>query len=372
MSESHPASSDSSNRDADLHRTLIEDLRRGGYGRDLRGDFRDLYRFYMDEEHRERLAAMSRWKRGIFLTLWLLKALIQRLSPARRLMSLVAFLLFSAGNWTMGIMGFGFYPDMQILGFALLVIVLMLELKDKLLARDELEVGRAVQLALMPEGPPEVPGWEIWLFTRPANDVGGDLVDSLPLGDGRVALMLGDVSGKGLGAALVMAKLQATLRALAAERESLPELGRAVNRILCRDGIPGRFATLLYFEIEADSGTLRMVNAGHIPPTVFRESDTESPPPVSLPLGFRPEAEYREQVLEVPPGGLVLGYSDGLTEAMDPRGLFFGDVGLPRMLEGLEEKGAREAGHMLVSAVERFAGEERPSDDLSLILLKRQ
>src|SRR5512138_3275825 len=92
--------------------------------------------------------------------------------------------------------------------------VLMLELKDKLLARSELEAGRTVQLALMPDRPPVVPGWDIWLYSRSANDVGGDLVDYLQIDPQRLGVMLGDVAGKGLPAALLMAKLQATLRAL--------------------------------------------------------------------------------------------------------------------------------------------------------------
>ena len=102
------------------------------------------------------------------------------------------------------------------LGIAILLFILMLELKDKLLAREELEAGRAVQRALMPDSGPTIPGWDVSLFTRSANDVGGDLVDYVPLDDQRNGLVLGDVAGKGLPAALLMAKLQSTLRALAA------------------------------------------------------------------------------------------------------------------------------------------------------------
>jgi sigma-B regulation protein RsbU (phosphoserine phosphatase) len=299
-----------------------------------------------------------------------MKSMILSLSPGRRLLLLLSIILtWLSGTYTLGRytfdMGFGKW------GFVIILIVLMLELKDKLLAREELETGRAIQLALLPEDNPSLPGWEIWLFSRTANEVGGDLVDYIRLSHKRLGLALGDVSGKGLGAALLMAKLQATLRALVTDLMSLAELGLRTNQIFCRDGISGRFATLLYLEIRPDSGHIRLLNAGHMPPMVLRAGIIEEIQPSGLPVGTVPEATYEEQALDLEPGDLLINYTDGLTEACDARGRFFGEVGLSDLIHTLRGLSAEEAGSRIVSAVEAFIGNERPSDDLALIVLRR-
>jgi hypothetical protein len=209
MNESHSQS----RKKQKLRHVIMEDLRSGDLKRNVMRDLRDLYTFYLDEEERDRLAKMGRLKRWVLIVGWLAKNLFLNLSPARRVLLLISLWFaiqsrveFKVGDSTIG-------TNLTVWGFLLILVILMLELRDKLLARNELEVGRAVQLALLPDDLPRVPGWDIWLYTRSANEVGGDLVDYLPIQDDRLGLALGDVSGKGLGAALLMAKLQATLRA---------------------------------------------------------------------------------------------------------------------------------------------------------------
>lgn len=347
--------------DKKFGKAVLDDLRRGGLKRTLRRDLKDLYHFYLDEDRQAQLAAMNRFKRGIFRLAWLLKSLILKLTPIRRILLLVCLVLFFYGEFSF----------LSIVSLIILLLILMLELKDKLLALDELQIGRAVQLALLPDRNPSVPGWEIWLFTRPANDVGGDLVDYLLVGEDRLGVVLGDVTGKGLAAALLMAKLQGTLRALAPDSESLPELGARMNRILCRDGLPNRFATLVYLELEPDSGLLRVLNAGHPPPIALRCAGVEKLPPVAPLLGFLPEANYTDQSIELQPGDLLLVYSDGLTEACNDQGDFFGDERLPALLPQLQGLSAEAAGDRLLAEFELFVGDEYRSDDLSLVLLKR-
>jgi hypothetical protein len=353
-----------------LGKTVLSDLKRGDLTHSWRQDLRDLYGFYLDEESRERLDRMNRVKKWFLVGFWLLKSMILSLSPGRRLLLLLSIILtwlsgtYTIGNHTVD-MGFGKW------GFLIILIVLMLELKDKLLAREELETGRAIQLALLPKDNPKLSGWEIWLFSRTANEVGGDLVDYIRLSDARLGLALGDVSGKGLGAALLMSKLQATLRALVTDLPSLADLGVRTNEIFCRDGISGKFATLLYLEIRPDSGHIRMLNAGHMPPMVIRSEGVEEFQPSGLPVGTVPEATYEEQALDLEPGDLLVNYTDGLTEACDARGRFFGEVGLEDLIPTLRGLSAKDAGSRIVSAVGAFIGEERPSDDLALIVLRR-
>jgi len=354
-----------------IGKRLYADVSGGEIPRTLRRDLDELYDFYLDEEDRLKLSSMGRLKRWFFLAGWLFRELVLKLTPLRRVLVLIAIVLYLQGEVRFtsatASVSIGFTP----ISIFLLLVVIMLELKDKLLARDELAVGRAVQLALMPQSAPEIPGWDVWLYTRPANDVGGDMVDCIPLGGGRWALALGDVSGKGLGAALLMAKLQSTLRAIVPGPHGLAELGAQVNRILCRDGLPGKFTTLVYLEVEHDSPTVRLLNAGHPPPIVRQLGETRTLKPQAPPLGVVPESAYREEAVEVEPGGLLLLYSDGVTDAHDAKWEFFGEDRLLALLPWLDDVGSEEGGRRILEAVAKFAGDERPFDDLSLILLRR-
>ncbi|OGF64883.1 MAG: hypothetical protein A2Y62_13245 [Candidatus Fischerbacteria bacterium RBG_13_37_8] len=339
--------------------------------RTLRRDIKELYNFYLDEERRRKLDSMKRMRRWFYIIWWTIKSLIQKLSPARRIVLVISLICFILGNTRLHYGNTVFALDLQPLAFMLVFLVLMLELKDKLLFREELEAGRAVQLSLMPKQGPSIPGWEIWLFTRPANDVGGDLVDYLKIIENQWAIILGDVSGKGLAAALLMAKLQATVRALASDKKSLIELGRQLNHILCRDGITARFATMLYMEVNARSGKVRILNAGHIPPVIIDQKQVTYLTPVAMPLGAFPDAKFKEQILELPPDALLVCWSDGLTDACNTAGEFFGEERLKALFSKLQGLTAEQVGMLLRKEVEQFVGEARAHDDFSIVILKR-
>jgi serine phosphatase RsbU (regulator of sigma subunit) len=363
---------DPADRSRPAWKVTLADLFKDDLARTLRRDFHDLYGFYLDRERREKLAAMGWLRRTLWLTAWLVKSLFQKLTPARQLLFLLAVVFFFTPQiqWQEGTVQLNL--EARLLGFAILLLVLMLELKDKLLAKDELAVGRAVQMALLPDRNPEIPGWDVWLYTRPANDVGGDLVDYLAVGGDRTGLALGDVAGKGLGAALLMAKLQATLRALAPGADDLAELGRRVNRIFCRDGLPNRFATLLYLELAGGGDSVRVLNAGHLPPLVIRPAGVDTLEPVATPLGVLCDETFTEQDVTLAPGDLLLAYSDGLTEAHDSRNELYDDARLLALAPQLRDLSAEEAGQRLLADVNRFAGDARARDDLSLILIRRR
>jgi sigma-B regulation protein RsbU (phosphoserine phosphatase) len=344
---------------------------RGEFKRTVRRDLEDIYWFYVDEERRTRLAKMGRIRRFFVLLWWLLKSLLNKLSPVRRTLLLISLVCFYLGDLTIEAGRFQFTVNFYIPSIIILLWIVLLELRDKLLVREEIEVGRAVQLSLLPQDNPRVRGWDIWLMSRPANDVGGDLSDYLPIDGSRVGLTLGDVAGKGLGAAMLMAKLQATLRAMAPDYLSLAELGARINRIFYRDCGPTRFATLVYTEITEDSGKMRVLNAGHPPPVVVGASGVRVLPSVAFPIGMIPDAVYVEQSVELEHGDLVLLHSDGLTEAKNGEGFFFGDDRLHSLLTTLRSLPAGEAGARIVVEVEGFIGEGRPSDDLSMVVMRR-
>ena len=356
--------------DPSIGQVVLQDLRQA----DIRGHFsremEELYRFYLDDERRERLAAMGWFRRGALFYGWLFKSLLLKLSPLRRLTLLAALLLLISGSARISFPGMAVSIYLWPIGVLALLVVLMLELKDKLVARDEIEIAREVQLALLPTTHPKIAGWSIWGYTRPANDVGGDLVDYIDLTD-RMGVAVGDVAGKGLGAALLMAKLQATLRATVPDAVSLTRLGERLNTILLRDGIDNRYATLFYLELSADSGQIRYLNAGHNPPCLLRASGLEMLPAISPPIGMLSTARFVESALELAPGDMLIAYSDGLTEARNGSDAEFGTARLTAIATSLRGLDAQTAGTRILAEVDAFQNETRAHDDLSLVILAR-
>jgi len=201
--------------------------------------------------------------------------------------------------------------------------------------------------------------------------VGGDFVDYLSTQDDVLGVALGDVAGKGLGAALFMARLQATVRALAPGASSIAKLGEELNMIFCRDCLPSLFASLVYVELQPDSDRVRLLNAGHLPPIVIRHGKISEMPRGTPALGLTYDAPFKEQSRSVPDGAFMLIYSDGLVEAQNTRGEFFGSERLMDLLAHLDSQSAEEAGAFLLKEVSLFVGEAQPSDDISLVVLKR-
>jgi hypothetical protein len=365
---SEPFKSKNPPPDPSIGQLFVDDVKRTQFGRDYGRELKQLYYFYLDAERRDRLAGMGRIPRAISMIAWLLKSLFLKLSATRRLMLVVAFLLVIAGPTHFQRVFVDFRPA----AFLLLLVVLMLELKDKLLAKDEIAVAREVQLALLPRRHPEIPGWQVWSYSRPANDVGGDLVDYIELDGFRHGVVLGDVAGKGLGAALLTAKLQATLRAVLPDVVTLDDLGRRVNNIFYSEALDNRYATLFFAQLEHDSGQLRYLNAGHNPPFVIRADRVEKLHASSYPLGMLAGAEYEEGGVSLQTGEIMLAYSDGLTEALNEQGEEYGTERLERLLPELRSLRPEEIGARVLADAERFMGEVRPGDDLSLaIIVKR-
>ena len=253
----------------------------------------------------------------------------------------------------------------------LVVFVLFLELKDKLLAKNELEAGRKVQRALMPKENPEIAGWNIWLFTRPANEVGGDLVDYLRLDENKTVLTIADVAGKGLQAALMTSKLQATIRALATEINSLSDFGKKINKIFHRDSLPNLFASMLFMRIDSNSGKVDFINAGHFPPLIIRDKEIKELPKGDMALGLISNADYNEETITLEPNEIFIAYSDGVFEARSEAGEFFGMERFFQLIKNSSNNSSKQIGKYIVSQLEQFIGDYPAADDISLIIMKR-
>ncbi len=361
----------SNNSDPRIWDALRQDIHRGGFLNSLKRDFKELKEFYISSEKKEQLQDMSPVKRGFWLTVWILKSLILKLAPARRLIFVIALVLFIWGDNLV-------FKDNRVsistnISFSgvLFVLVILLELKDKLLARDELEAGRKVQQALMPQQSPVIEGWQVFLFTRPANDVGGDLVDHLALNEQQHIVSIADVSGKGLQAALLTTKLQATIRALAFDEGSLESLFGNINRIFHRDRVPSSFASLLSARIDVKSDTIRYVNAGHLPPILLHSKSCLELLKGQPALGLMMTTQYQEASCKLENGDVFIAYSDGVTEARDEAGRFFGTERFLQSLPQLQTLPAEHIGEHIIRSIDWFVGAAPTSDDLSLIIIKK-
>ena len=356
-----------------VFKTLQSDLLRGDFFSSVKREFNELKEFMLDEQRKKRLNEMGWLKRLLYTAWWLLKSMVLKLTPARRLLLVLGIVLVVTSHTVTYDSGDGVRVenDTGVLGPVCILFVLMLELKDKLVARKELEAGRAVQQALMPERTPDIQGWRAWLFTRSANEVGGDLIDFIRIDDGRVGIALGDVAGKGLPAALLMAKLQASLRALLHDTTSLSELGEKLNRVFFRDSLRSIFSSLVYTELQPNSGSVRLLNAGHLPPVVVRRTGTETMPKGGPALGIMPESRYTDFAVTLQNDDLLCIFSDGVTEQQNAVGEFFGERRLVEQLVTLTGLPVEQIGERLVARVDGFAGTAQRHDDLSIVLIKR-
>jgi len=350
-----------------LRDALRSDFQEADLKSSMQRDLREMKEFFLSEDEKQRLERMSPFYKLFYIPFWITRAMMLRLTPLRRILLLVGavLLLFVHDSGQSGLGG------AQLVGALLFLFVLVLELKDKILARDELEAGRAVQIALMPDERPVFRGWDLYLYTHPANDVGGDLVDYIYVNDDRLGLSLGDVAGKGLGAALFMAKLQATLRAIAPGRASIRDFGAQLSEIFDRDGLPNRFASLVYLEITKDSGEVTLLNAGHMPPLIARKGNVEEMPRGGPALGLLLHRNYEEQCVELEHEDVLLVFSDGVTEARNAQGEFFGDIRLKKLLERYASMSAAELGAVILDRVSSFSAGSPQHDDLSLMIIRR-
>jgi serine phosphatase RsbU (regulator of sigma subunit) len=239
-------------------------------------------------------------------------------------------------------------------------------------ARIEQELTSAcyIQQSLLPEAVPSIPGWQIEPFYRPAREVGGDLYDFLALPDGRLGIVIGDVTGKGMPAALIMATTCAMIRSAAPGIASPGEVLSWVNNLLEGNIASGTFATCFYAVLEPGSGRLRFANAGHSLPYLARDGEIHELRATGLPLGLLAEQSYPEQEVTLTADDRILFYTDGLVEAHAPDREMFGTPRLKRLLQ--EHSHAAGLLEFLLNRLEEFTGAGwEQEDDVTLVMVRR-
>ncbi len=237
----------------------------------------------------------------------------------------------------------------------------------------ELALASEIQQRFQPTSPPHIGGYELQGISFPCYEIGGDYYDFIEREDGRLVIALGDVSGKGTAAALLMSSLHAAIHAQSASHDSLVATISAVNRYLA-DNIPAnRFVTLFYAELDPDSGSLAFLNAGHNPPLILHAAGTvEQLASGGLPLGIKRDAEYREGRTQLQPGDVLVIYSDGVTEAQSPAGEEFGPTRLYEVVSRNVEASAAGIRDRIESSLTKFAQGTSAADDITLVIVKRQ
>jgi phosphoserine phosphatase RsbU/P len=245
-----------------------------------------------------------------------------------------------------------------------------LELAHDRLKRD-MELARAVQRGILPPRLPEVPGYEFFAYYESALEIGGDYYDFIPLPRQRLAVMLGDVAGKGVAAALLMAKLSADARfCMLTEPDPAAAVTR-LNSLMTQSGITDRFVTLAATILDHASHTVTFVNAGHPSPLIYHRAtravgDATSLMVPGLPLGILDGFAYASSQVELEPGDCILAFTDGVTEAMDMNDVQFRTEGIYAAVRG-EAYSPRGLGERVVQAAKQFAAGRSQHDDIALV-----
>ncbi len=329
-------------------------------------DARSSYGFYGRDVDWEEIRKLPRWRQPLHVARQFFWALLLKMSPARRVLLLVAFvmLVISGNNFRYGV-----------ISALLFLLLLSLELADKVTMKRDLEIAREIQTWLVPSQAPEVAGANIAFATRPQNSVAGDYYDAFyPNPEDREKLMvvIADVAGKSVPAALLMATLQASLRTIAGENAALADLVARLNRYACAHSLNGlRFTTAVLSEYNPVSRRLIYVNAGHNAPILRRANGAlESLEVGGLPLGIQSAAKYETASLDLKPGDALIFFTDGVVEAFNESGEEFGNERWLSAIRNLPDWDAQQTLQFLMKRVDEFVGATRQSDDITCLVFR--
>jgi serine phosphatase RsbU (regulator of sigma subunit) len=249
-------------------------------------------------------------------------------------------------------------------------------LEAKQTVTQELVSAGKIQAGILPERLPKLNGWELTAFLEPARETSGDFYDVIPLANGNLGIVIADVTDKGIGAALIMALTSTLIRTYATQYPTLPAFAMsAVNRRILSDTRGNMFVTAFYGVLEPKIGRLRYVNAGHNPP--FLISSQKGKPVdklhgTGMALGVLESAVWNQKIVRFAPGDFLLLYTDGITEARNRHGEYFGEDRLLRTIRFKLGSSAEEIRESVLDEVRGFLGDEPRQDDIALMVLARE
>ena len=348
----------------------------------FRKDAHSSYRLYSQEVDPTRVEGASRSHHFFGMARQFFWAIVEKLTPARRVLLLVALVLIlvPGGEWTLITRSHEvkiFALDFHFWGGLLMFVLLVLEVADRVVMKRDLQIAKEIQAWLLPSQPPEMPGLEIAFATRPANTVAGDYYDiftrsSADAGTPTFLIAVADVAGKSVPAAMLMATFQASLKTLSSTPGPLTELVERMNRYACSNSQRGRrFTTAFIAEYEPSSRRLTYVNAGHNNPILRRQSGAmERLEAGGIPLGVMEDATYESGECVLKPGDWLAVFTDGVIEAENTRQEEYGEARLMAMLHsGVMTTPAVLLNSILVD-LDRFAGNAPQHDDVTCVLMR--
>jgi phosphoserine phosphatase RsbU/P len=345
------------------------------------------YRLYSADVDWHDIDGKSSGKIGrFFRSAWaLFQAMLMKLSPARRVLLLIAIVLLA------------FQPSLRFeasreaevhlaaVGVAILFVLLAVELADRVTMKRDLEIAREIQEWLVPENPPEVPGLDIAFATRPQNTVAGDYFDAfvrpVPVAKSETQPLLvavADVAGKSIPAALLMATFQASLHTLTATSATLDEVVTNLDRYCRAHSLDGRrFTTAFLAELHIDTREIVYVNAGHNHPILRRatghiERLDVGGPPFGIPAFLEDSVRYPSGRIQLRPGDVLFIFTDGLVEAVNQAEEEYGEARLIASFQSLVVESAAETLHRIMNDVNAFVGSARQYDDITALVLRVQ
>jgi sigma-B regulation protein RsbU (phosphoserine phosphatase) len=345
---------------------------------------RSSYRLYSRDVAAKTPEGLTRRGHKLYVVKEFFWAVLEKLSPARRVLLLAALimLVFPSSGFSYQDAAHEFHVvefDFHFFGGLLLLVLLMLEIGDRVVMKRDLQIAREIQTWLLPGAPPQIPGISVAYATRPANTVAGDYYDVFPRPgktnkENRVVFAVADVAGKSIPAAMLMATFQASLKTLSTAQVALPELVANMNRYACSNSQGGlRFTTAFLAEYDAARRIFQYINAGHNNPILRRANGSIERLDVGgLPLGIQPEAKYESATVTLAPGDWLIIFTDGLVEAVNARDEEFDE---PRLLSALEAGVAtapKELLDQLMANLDLFVGSTPQHDDVTCLLIKAE
>jgi len=336
-----------------------------------------LYSREIDSTPKEGVRRGRRWLDIARQFFW---AILEKLSPARRvllLLALVMMVFYPEVSWTSKEGKHAVGIDLRLWGGLLMFVLLILEIADRVVMKRDLQIAREIQMWLLPVAAPQVPGIEIAFATRPANTVAGDYYDVFPRpahtsSDQSFLVAVADVAGKSIPAALLMATFQASLKTLSATPSSLVELVNGMNKYACGNSQGGlRFVTAFLAEYEPAARTMTYINAGHNQPMLRNKSGAiQHLDAGGLPLGIKADAAYQTGTVTLEAGDWLVVFTDGVVEAINEAGADYGEQRLISVLNaGTDVPPVKMLSRIMVD-LDSFVGNTPQHDDITCLLIK--
>ncbi|HME35750.1 MAG TPA: PP2C family protein-serine/threonine phosphatase [Candidatus Sulfotelmatobacter sp.] len=365
-------------------RRVTDGLEVGQLWSQFESEARTSYRLYSKDVEAKTSEGLPERHRTLHIVKEFFWAVFEKLSPARRVLLLLALILLvlPSGSFSYQDAHHEVHVgefDLHFWAGALLLLLLILEIADRVVMKRDLQIAREIQTWLLPGVPPQIPGLAIAYATRPANTVAGDYYDVFPRPgrineDNRVVLAVADVAGKSIPAAMLMATFQASLKTLSTAQVALPELAANMNRYACGNSQGGlRFTTAFLAEYDPVRRTVDYINAGHNNPILRRASgQIERLDVGGLPFGILPEAKYESASVTLAPGDWLIIFTDGVVEAENFRQEEFGEIRLLAAIEAGKSTAPAEMLKRLMFELDFFVGNTPQHDDVTCMLLKSE